>query len=114
MADISPTPFVPCAEGLRVTLRLQPGARRAGVEGPAELANGTVALKARVNEPPEGGKANAALVKLLAKTWKLPKTAIRIVTGHGQRQKTLLISGDPTALQARLESWQAGLGGGRR
>ncbi|MDH3595933.1 MAG: DUF167 family protein [Rhodospirillales bacterium] len=114
MAGTNQSPFSSSTTGLRVALRLQPGARRAGVEGLGELADGTVVLKVRVTEPPEGGKANTALVKLLAKTWKLPKTTIGIVAGHGQRQKTLLISGDPAVLETRLESWLAGVGGGRR
>jgi uncharacterized protein (TIGR00251 family) len=95
-------------------LRLQPGARSTGIDGLGELADGTVVLKVRVTEPPEGGKANAALVKLLARTWKLPKTAIRIVAGQGRRQKTLLIAGDPAALETRLAPWLAEVGGGRR
>lgn len=114
MVGTDKSPFGPSTTGLRVALRVQPGARRACVEGLGELADGKVVLKVRVTEPPEGGKANAALIKLLAKTWKLPKTAIEIVAGHGQRQKTLLISGDPTALKRRFESWLAGLDGGRR
>jgi uncharacterized protein (TIGR00251 family) len=108
-------PFETAASGLRVLLRVQPGASREGVEGLVTLADGQIALKARVCAPPEGGKANAALVKLLAKAWKLPKSAISIVAGHGQRRKTLLVSGDPAALESRLRDWLAGLGeSGRR
>ncbi len=114
MAVTDRGPFDPSTGGLRVALRLQPGARRTCIEGLGKLADGKVVLRVRVTEPPEGGKANAALVRLLAKTWKLPKTAIRILAGHGQRQKTLLISGDPAALEARLRNWLADLGGGRR
>jgi uncharacterized protein (TIGR00251 family) len=108
----SSTPFSPTGDGLKIALRLQPGASRAAVEGAVELADGSVVLKVRVGEPPEGGKANAALIKLLAKTWKLPKSAIQIVTGRSQRQKTLLIAGDPAELEGRLERWLAGWNGG--
>ena len=93
---------------MRVTVRLQPRARRSAVGGVAELGDGTAVLKAMVGEPPEGGKANAALIKLLAKAWKLPKSAIRIVAGQSSRQKTLLIAGDPEELRERLELWLAG------
>ena len=86
-------------------LRVQPGASREAVEGLVALPNGQVALSARVHAPPEGGKANAALVKLLARTWKLPKSAISIVAGHGRRRKVLLVSGDPAALESRLREW---------
>ncbi len=105
---LSSTPFSPTSNGLEIALRLQPGASRAAVEGAVELADGSVVLKVRVGEPPEGGKANAALIKLLAKTWRLPKSAIRIVAGHSQRQKTLLIAGDPAVLENRLERSLAG------
>ncbi len=95
------------AGGLRVLLRVQPGASRDGIEGLVALADGRVALKVRVCAPPEGGRANAALTKLLAKTWKLPKCAIRITAGESQRLKTLLVSGDPAELARRLERWLA-------
>jgi len=110
VAASSPGPgaFRRVERGLEVAVRLQPGARRAGLEGLAELADGRVVLKARVGEPPEGGKANAALVKMLAKALKVPKGAISIVAGRSQRLKTVLIEGDPPAVEARLERWLAG------
>ena len=69
------------------------------------LADGRKALKARVTAPPEDGRANAALIKLLAKTWRLPKSAITIVAGQRDRTKTLLIEGDAKALEAAVQSW---------
>ncbi len=105
MLSTDPVPFDPVAGGLRVRVRVQPGARRETVDGPVTLPDGRVALAVRVSAPPEGGKANAALVKLLAKTWRLPKSAITIVTGHGHRQKTLLVAGDPADLEPRLRGW---------
>lgn len=115
MVPTDTVPFEAAAGGLRVLLRVQPGASREGIEGLVALADGRTALKVRVRAPPEGGKANAALVKLLAKAWKLPRSAIDIAAGQGGRRKTLLISGDPAALEARLREWLADLGGsGRR
>jgi len=104
-------PFHACAGGLKVTLRLQPGASRAAVEGRQTLADGRVVLKARVTAPPEGGKANAALVKLLAKSCKVPKTAVEIVAGHSARLKTVLIAGDPEVLKVRLTALGSVRGG---
>jgi uncharacterized protein len=66
-------------------------------------------LRLRVSEPPEGGKANAALIKLLAKAWKLPKSALSLVAGHTDRRKTLAVAGDPVVLRRALEGWLAGL-----
>src|SRR3546814_2288699 len=66
-------------------------------------------LKLRVTEPPEDGKANAALVRLLAKSWGLPKSTLSLVAGHTDRRKTLAVADDPAALRRALERWLAGL-----
>jgi uncharacterized protein YggU (UPF0235/DUF167 family) len=55
--------------GVTVELRAQPRARRTALD----CAGG--ALKAQVTAPAEDGKANAAVVELLAETWRLPKSA---------------------------------------
>ncbi len=102
-------PFAPTPAGLRVALRVQPGASRTGIDGPKALDDRTLVLALRVSAPAEGGKANAAAIKLLAKTWKIPKSAIEIVAGHGDRRKTVLVAGDAMALQAHLQAWLAGL-----
>ena len=83
-------------------VRLQPGAAREELVGLETLADGGQALKVKVTAPPEGGKANAALIKLLAKQWKLPKSAFEITAGHRARLKTLFIAGDPKDLRARI------------
>ena len=54
---------------------------------------------------PEGGKANAALLKLLAKTWKLPKTSLTIASGATSRRKVVHIAGDPAVLYGILKEW---------
>src|SRR3546814_18965143 len=78
-------------------LRLQPGASRAKVDGPARLDDGALVLKLRVTEPPEAGKANAALVRLLANSWGLPKSTLSLVAGNTDRRKTLPGAWDPPA-----------------
>jgi uncharacterized protein (TIGR00251 family) len=107
--DPEGSPISATAAGVRVALRLQPGASRAGIDGLARLADGRVVLKARVGAPPEDGKANAALIRLLAKSWHLPKGAISIVAGRSDRVKTLEVAGDPGELTARLGAWLAAL-----
>ncbi len=44
-----------------------------------------------VKEPPIGGKANAAVVKALAKYFKIPQAKLRIVSGFKSKQKILEI-----------------------
>ncbi len=102
MASDLGNPFRKSPEGLLVSLRLQPGASRDRVEGFARLDDGATVLKVRVSAPPEGGKANAALIRMLAKAWKLPKSSLSLAAGQSARRKTLLVAGDPESLRRRL------------
>lgn len=99
---MSGVPYATTPEGLRLYVRLQPKARRERIEAIVTEPDGRVALKVAVTAPPEDGKANAALVALLGKSWRLPKSAIEIVGGAADRRKTLLLRGDPASLQAIL------------
>lgn len=92
----------PCDKGLRFRVRLTPKSSRNAVHGAAVDTDGQAVLKVGVTAVPEGGKANAALVALLAKEWKLPKGAFTITSGTASRNKTLLISGDPDTLMSSL------------
>ncbi|WP_029009526.1 DUF167 domain-containing protein [Azospirillum halopraeferens] len=95
-------PLTAVADGVRVTLRVTPGAARNAVAGVAETAPGRLALKVTVTAAPEGGKANAAVVKLLAGAWGLPKSALSVVTGATDRNKVLHVAGEPAELMRRL------------
>jgi uncharacterized protein (TIGR00251 family) len=106
---LSAVPYAPAPEGLRVFVRLQPKARREGIEGVVAEPGGRVALKVAVTAPPESGKANAALIALLGKSWRLPKSAIEIVGGSADRRKTLLLRGDPASLLALVSAQIASL-----
>ena len=53
-------------------------------------------LRVRVNAPPEGGKANAAVQGLLAKALRVPKTRVLIVVGESSRKKIIVL---PLALE---------------
>ena len=99
-----PSPFKAVPEGIRIHVRLQPRARREGVEGVVTEADGRAALKVAVTAPPEDGKANAALVALLGRAWKLPKSAFAIVGGASERRKILLLRGDSASLLASITS----------
>jgi uncharacterized protein (TIGR00251 family) len=84
----------------RVRLRVAPGATRAGVVG----RHGD-AWKVRVNAPAEGGRANDAVVRLLADTFELPRTAVTLVSGHSARDKIVELAGiEPEAIERRLSS----------
>lgn len=89
-------------------VKVTPKARRNRVEGLAPEADGAVALKLSVTAAPEGGKANEAVIRLLADEWGVAKTAISVVLGAADRRKLLHVAGEPAALRRRLEEWLAG------
>lgn len=103
------SPVAPANGGVRVQLRLTPKASRDRIDGLAAEADGGTILKVSVTTVPEDGKANAALIKLLSKEWRVPKSAIEVVQGATDRRKVLHITGDPGELLARLEQWMAKL-----
>ncbi len=92
--------------GAVLAVRLSPRASRERIEGICIDANGEAALKVAVGAPPEDGKANAALLRLLAKEWKLAKSDIAIVQGATDRRKLLRITGDIAPVQRCLDHWR--------
>lgn len=85
-----------------LAVRLTPKAKAAGIGPVVAGADGKGVLKVAVTEAPEKGKANQALVRLLAKSWRLPRGAITVVKGATERNKTLLIEGDAAEIAKRL------------
>ena len=88
------------AVSTRVRLRVSPGARSAHVVG----RHGEV-WKVRVAAPAEGGRANEAVVRLLAETLSIPREDVTLVSGLGARDKIVQLTGlDPTQIERRLSS----------
>ena len=99
------TPFSRIAGGALVAVRLTPRSSANAIRGIARDEDGSIQLKITVTAVPEDGKANAALLKLLAKTWKLPKTSLTVASGASSRRKVVHIAGDPAALCGMLKEW---------
>ena len=76
------------AVSTRVRLRVAPGSARAGVVG--RYGDG---WKVRVTAKPEGGRANNAVVRLLAETLEVPRDDVTVVSGHGARAKVVAVDG---------------------
>ena len=72
----------------RITVRATPRSGRDSIEA----GTGGVFL-VRVTAPPDEGKANAAVCKVVADALGLPKSAVTVVRGHTARTKTLEIAG---------------------
>jgi uncharacterized protein YggU (UPF0235/DUF167 family) len=89
------------AQKPRFCVRLTPKGGRDAIEGWSSNAAGKALLKARVAAAPEDGKANSALVELIARTLGVKKASVRIVSGASARVKLIEVDGD-RALLARL------------
>jgi uncharacterized protein len=72
----------------RVRLRVAPAATRGGVVGRQGEA-----WKVRVAAPAEAGRANDAVVRLLAETLAIPRADVRLVSGHAARDKIVELAG---------------------
>lgn len=103
------TPFSPCSDGVRVRVRVAPKASRDGIHGTCREVGGGLALKVSLTALAEGGKANAELVRMLARQWRLPQSRLAIAAGRRDRRKTVRIDGDPGELLGRLSQWYLGI-----
>ena len=97
-------PFQVNSDHVRLSVKLTPNAGRDGIDGTEAGADGETLLKARVTAVPEKGKANKALIELLAKSLKLPKSSLSIISGDTARKKILRIDGDTEEIAAKLQA----------
>ena len=96
-------------ESTRLRVRVSPGGSRAAV-----LGRQGDAWKVRVTEAPERGRANEAVLRLLAATLALPRASVTLVSGHGGREKIVELTGmGPALIERRLAS-AATTGRGRK
>ena len=85
-----------------LTVRLTPKSSRDGIDGIETLSDGRAVLKLRVRAVPEAGEANDALLRLLAKSLRLPSSAVALESGATARLKIVRIAGESSQLEARL------------
>jgi uncharacterized protein (TIGR00251 family) len=94
MIQVEPHP-----EGTILPVRAQPGARRDEIRGEQDGM-----LKVCVTRAPEKGRANKAVVALLAKQLALRKSQIELISGQTSPQKRFLIrSLTPAELLERIQ-----------
>ena len=91
-------------DGVAVWLRVSPKGARDVIEGVETLSDGRRVLKARVRAAPENGKANAAVIELVADWLSAPKRAISIRSGETARIKQIFIAGAPATYLETLQS----------
>lgn len=101
---IAPLCYRLSPNGLSLFVRVTPNAGRDAIEGVEIRDDGTAVLRLRVSAVPDKGKANAAVMALLAKELGVPKSAVSVTSGETARLKTLAVNGDGGALVVRLEA----------
>ena len=92
--------MIQCSEdgrGLTFTVRVVPRASRSEITGEQSGA-----LRVRIAAAPVEGAANQELIKLLAKTFKLPQKAVEIVSGTASKNKIVRIQGADAARLQQL------------
>jgi uncharacterized protein YggU (UPF0235/DUF167 family) len=98
-------PIERSAQGITCSVRLMPRGGRDAVDGWKRAANGSGHLKVRVCAVPENGRANAALIVLVAEKLHVAKSSVSIAGGHTSRLKRIEVAGDGPALSAELTAW---------
>jgi uncharacterized protein len=79
-------------------LRVVPGATRPGI-----LGRHGDAWRVRVTAPPEGGKANDAVLALVAQALRVPRRDVELASGRASRDKVIRLVGlTPEVAEARM------------
>lgn len=74
-----------------ITIKVKPNASENRITGWETDENNHPILKISVTATPEKGKANKAVLALLSKHWKIPKTSMSIVKGETEKIKILSV-----------------------
>lgn len=97
-----------CDGGIVLTVRATPGARRAVIGGLRKDAAGHDMLDVRVAAPPEDGRANDAIIALLAESFGVARRDVSLQHGATARIKRFLIAGDSPELSRRADELSKG------
>ncbi|MGE4430560.1 MAG: DUF167 domain-containing protein [Sphingobium sp.] len=92
-------------DDLLIAVRLTPRSAKEGAGGLWRDSGGAVWLQAQVRAVPEKGKANDALIRLLAKQLHIPAKDIVVDSGGSSRLKRLRLIGRAHDAAAMLKDW---------
>ena len=83
---------------MRITVKAKPRAKEEKVEQLTQPSLGlegmkaeTLVYKVSVKEAPEGGSANTAIARALAKHFGIAPSRVRLLSGHTSKQKVFEI-----------------------
>lgn len=77
---------------MKLAIKVTPGARKNEVVEDVVDSLGQRILKIKVGQPPEDGKANKAMIEILAKYFAVKKSAVEIISGETSRNKIVKIN----------------------
>ena len=100
------SPLRHTTSGMLLDVRATPKAGRDEIAGLTTAADGRTRMSVRVTAVPDKGKANAAIIAIMAKTMRVAKSSFRQTAGETDRNKTFAI----TAHEAAITQFVAGLG----
>lgn len=87
--------------GIELAVKVTPKAGRDRLEGTVVDGAGGAWLVVKVGAPAEDGRANRAVLALLADRLGVATSALEIVAGGGARWKRVVVAGDPALLESR-------------
>lgn len=97
-------PWEAVPQGIRLHLRVTPKGGRDAIIGVRETADGRTHLAVRVSAAPDGGAANDAVCRLIAKASGVARGGVIIEAGAQSREKRIIVQGDSRILQGWIES----------
>lgn len=101
---MAPRPYMIEDAGVRLRMRVTPKSSKDQIDGIYEAGDGSLALKVRVRAQPEKGKANAAVVAVIAKALGCAKSDVSVTAGSKDRTKTLFINGETSRLTRAIDA----------
>ncbi|MFP4125636.1 MAG: DUF167 domain-containing protein [Alphaproteobacteria bacterium] len=93
-------PFERRGDAVELFLTVTPGARREAIGAIADDGEGHRRLAVHVTAKADGGEANRAVVRLLAKSWRVAPTAFELTAGRRSRLKRVRLTVPPEKAQA--------------
>ena len=99
-------PFRQSRDGVVLAVRITPKSSRNEVTGLHTASEGAVSLAVKVSAPPDKGKANRAVIEVLAMAFGLPKSAFAIVSGETDRHKVVSVAGNLAELEAVIAPYR--------
>lgn len=91
-------------DGVEIHIRATPNAKVEKIDGIESRDDGNQYLKVKIRAIPEDGAANDAIIKIIAKTLKIPKSDIELKAGQKGRTKCLLVKNENLDIEAIIKA----------